>query len=222
MACVIPALNAAPTLAALVQGLRAALPSLYVIVVDDGSSDDTHHVACGVADAPVRFRRNRGKGAALRTGFGIALEEHADIVVTADADGQHDPRFAPDLVNALQSADLAIGARTRTGSPMPLGRRLTNRLSAAAVARCIRQPVDDAQSGFRALSRRVVANVKPRGDRYEFETQLLILAARAGYRMTFVPIPTVYASVVPSQFRPVRDSARIIGTLWRFGIGPER
>jgi hypothetical protein len=90
------------------------------------------------------------------------------------------------------------------------------------VARCIRQPVDDAQSGFRALSRRVVANVKPRGDRYEFETQLLILAARAGYRMTFVPIPTVYASVVPSQFRPVRDSARIIGTLWRFGIGAER
>jgi hypothetical protein len=105
---------------------------------------------------------------------------------------------------------------------MPAGRRLTNSMSAAAVAHCIGRRVDDAQSGFRAMTRRVVGDVRPRGNRYEFETEFLIMAGRRGFRLTFVPIPTVYDSVVPSQFRPVRDSARIIGTLWRFGLGAGR
>ena|SRR6185295_1440108 len=104
---------------------------------------------------------------------------------------------------------------------MPAGRRLTNRLSAAAVARCVGQPVDDAQSGFRAMKRSVVADVHPRGDRYEFETEFLILAARRGYRLAFVPVPTIYDTSVPSQFRPVRDSVRIMSTLWRFGMGAQ-
>jgi len=222
IACVVPALNAAATLEAVVAGLRAAIPSSFLIIVDDGSSDDTGRVAGHLADVPVRFGRNRGKGAALRAGFAIALEQRADIVVTADADGQHDPRFAPALVRALDGADLAIGARSRVDSAMPLGRRLTNALSAAAVSHCVGQVVADAQSGFRALRRTVIADVTPRGNRYEFETEMLIAAARRGHRLTFVPVPTLYASPVPSQFRPLRDSARIIGTLWRFGLGTER
>lgn len=219
IACVIPALNAAPTLGGVVAGVRAAVPGCHVIVVDDGSRDDTECVARAVADALVRFARNRGKGAALRCGFQAALDAGAEVVLTVDADGQHDPRFAPLLVAALTDAELAIGARSRQGTGMPLGRRLTNRMSAAAVARCIGRGVDDAQSGFRALTRALVADVKPRGDRYEFETELLILAARRGHRVTFVPVPTIYGSIVPSQFRPMRDSARIVGTLWRFAVG---
>jgi glycosyltransferase involved in cell wall biosynthesis len=215
-------LNAAATLDTVVAALRAAIPTLFMVIVDDGSSDDTGWLADRLADAPVRFARNRGKGAALRAGFAVALEQEADIVVTVDADGQHDPRYAPALIQALDHADLAIGARSRFNTPMPLRRRLTNALSAAAVSRCIGQTVADAQSGFRALRRHVIADVTPRGDRYEFETEMLILAARRGHRVAFVPVPTLYASPVPSQFRPVRDSARIIGTLWRFGLGAER
>lgn len=219
IACVIPTLNGAPTLPAVVAGLRAALAEAFVVVVDDGSSDDTIAVADRVADANVRFRRNRGKGAALRAGFEIAFEHDADIVLTLDADGQHDPRYAPALVRALDVADLAIGTRDRRAGVMPVGRRLTNRLSAAAVGRCIGRPVDDAQSGFRAMRRCVVANVRPGGDRYEFETEFLILAARRGHRLAFVPIPTIYDTPVPSQFRSIRDSARIVSTLWRYGVG---
>lgn len=221
IACVIPTLNAAPTLPAVVSGLRASLHEPFVVVIDDGSSDDTSAVAERLANASLRFSRNRGKGAALRAGFEIALEQGADIVVTLDADGQHAPHCAPALVRALDRADLAIGTRDRRSGAMPVGRRLTNRLSAAAVGRCIGRPVDDAQSGFRAMRRHVVAEVHPRGDRYEFETEFLILAARSGSRFAFVPIPTIYQTPVPSQFRSIRDSARIVSTLWRYGLGGE-
>ena len=222
VACVIPALNAASTLASVVEGLRESLRSPFVAVIDDGSGDETGRVARGCADVVERFPHNRGKGAALRAGFAVALDHGADIVLTIDADGQHDPRFAPGLVQALETADIVVGARDRRSPAMPRGRRLTNRLSAAAMAHCIGRPVDDAQCGYRAIARRVVSDVKPRGNRYEFETEFLIVAARRGHRITFVPVPTVYHSPVPSQFRPLRDSARIVGTLWRFGIGEYR
>jgi glycosyltransferase involved in cell wall biosynthesis len=222
IACVVSALHAGPTVGGVVSGLRAALPTSFIAVVDDGSSDDTYAVARHAGDAVVRFSHNRGKGAALRAGFDMALEYDADAVLTIDADGQHDTRFAPALIDALAQADVAIGARDRRSGEMPASRRLTNRLSAAAVARCIGRPVADAQSGFRAIRNRVLVDVKPRGDRYEFETEFLIVAARRGYRLAFVPIPTTYASTVPSQFRTVRDSARIVSTLWRFGMGAHR
>ena len=194
------------------------MPEASIIIVDDGSSDATYRTGAPLADHALRFPRNRGKGAALRAGFETALANNAEIIVTIDADGQHDPEFAPLLVAALADADVVIGARERRRT-MPVGRRLTNRLSAAAVAHCIRQPVADAQSGFRAIRRRVAEMIAPAGDRYEFETEFLILAGRRDFRITFVSIPTVYPSAVPSRFRPVRDSVRIVRTLWRFGTG---
>ena len=222
IACVVPALNAEPTVAGVVSGLRVALPDAFIVVIDDGSSDGTHAAARGVADATIRLARNRGKGAALRAGFDVAVERGADVVISIDADGQHDPSYAPVLVDALGNADLAIGARDRGSRRMPVGRRLTNQLSAAAVSHCIGRTVEDAQSGFRAIRSHVIAAVRPHGDRYEFETEFLILAGRLGARITFVPIPTIYTTTVASQFRPVRDSLRIVSTLWRFGLGAQR
>lgn len=220
VACVVPAFNAEPTIATVVAGLRAVIPTAFITVVDDGSGDGTYGTARRLADVTVRLGRNHGKGVALRAGFQVAVEHRADVVVTIDADGQHDPGYVPALVESLSHADIAIGARERGGS-MPVGRRLTNRLSAAAVARCIGRDVADAQSGFRAMRSYLLAEVRPRGDRYEFEIEFLILAARLGARLTFVPIPTIYAASIPSYFRPVRDSARIVTTLWRFGMGTQ-
>lgn len=221
VACIVPAFNAAPTIRSVIGGLRGAVPEATIIVVDDGSTDGTERVVHGIADATVRFASNLGKGAALRAGFAMAVAHGYDTLLTVDADGQHDPRFAPVLVHALRTADLAIGARARTSDEMPLGRRITNRLSAAAVGRCIRQPVADAQSGFRALRADLAREVRPRGDRYEFETELLIIAGQRGYRISFVPVPTRYPGTVPSRFRAVRDSARIVETIWRFSRGAE-
>ena len=213
--CIVPALDAAPTIATVIRGIRGALPRAFVVAVDDGSRDGTEREAHGVADAVIRFPENRGKGVALRAGIATLLAEGCDALVTVDADGQHDPSFAPELVSALATADLAVGARRAAGE-MPLGRRLTNRLAASAVSRCVGRLVPDAQSGFRAMRASLARNVRPSGDRYEFETEFLILAARGGYRLAFISIPTTYTGPVPSRFRAVRDSARIIGTIWRF------
>ena len=82
--------------------------------------------------------------------------------------------------------------------------------------------MDDAQSGYRAIRAAVLPSISAQGDRYEFETEFLILAGRRGYDIAYVPISTRYPATVPSQFRPVRDAARIIGALWRFSVGAER
>ena len=212
VACVIPAYNAASTLEAVARGLRAALPGVLLIAIDDGSSDPTHAVALASCDRVVRHSANRGKGAALRAGFAVALNEPVWAVATVDADGQHDPARAPELVDALSTADLAIGSRARTRGKMPLGRRITNALASAAVGAIVGASVPDAQSGYRAMRREVVERVHARGDRYEYETEFLIAAARAGYTIASVDVPTVYG--VPSHFRAWGDSMRVVRAIW--------
>ena len=214
--CVVPAFNAEATLPAVSAGLRRSLPHAVVLAVDDGSADATSDAARGCCDVVIRFEHNRGKGAALRAGIDEALARGAEIVLTIDADGQHDPACAPLLVAALNGADLAIGARARRGT-MPLGRRLTNRLASAAVGAITGATVIDAQSGFRALRRDVLLAVHATGDRYEYETDFLIRALRAGFRVTAVPVPTVYGA--PSHFRGLRDSARVVRAIWRHRTG---
>lgn len=218
--CVIPALDAAPTLGALLLRLRGALPRASIVVVDDGSVDATSAVARDRCDVLLRFPENRGKGAALRAGIAEALARGADAVLTIDADGQHPPEAAPSLVEELARADMVIGTRSRQESAMPLRRRVTNALASAAVGAIIGSPVADSQSGFRAIRRSVLDAVTGEGDRYEFETDFLIQAGRAGFRIRSVPIATMYGT--PSHFRSFRDSTRVVRTIWRHRAGAFR
>ena len=217
-ACVIPAFNASQTLAGVVRGIRQAVGDICVVVIDDGSRDETADVARMCADHVVRFAANRGKGAALRAGIRVAAAYAAPAILTVDADGQHDPHFAPALLTALDGADLVVGVRARRGSPMPWHRRVSNAVSAAAVSICAGCPIADSQSGYRAFRPEGLAGLDPRGDRYEYETDLLIQAARAGLRIAWVRIPTIYGA--PSHFRPLRDSMRIAQTMVRRGLTP--
>lgn len=220
LVCVIPALDAAATLGALARRLRHELPRASIVAVDDGSVDATSDVARASCDVLVRFPTNRGKGAALRAGIATALERGADVVLTIDADGQHPPEAAPSLVAALARADIAIGARSRQGGAMPLGRRMTNALASAAVGAIIGHPITDSQSGYRAIRRTVLQAVAARGERYEYETDFLIRAGRAGFRIQAVPIATVYGA--PSHFRAFRDSTRVVRAIWRHRAGASR
>lgn len=210
---VVPALDAAPTVGAVVGGARRALPQATVVVVDDGSTDATARVAAAAGARVVSFDHNRGKGAALRAGFTAAMDAGADAVLTMDADGQHDPAAAPALLAALRDADVVVGVRMRTGSRMPPHRRASNTLSSWAISRCAGTRLPDTQSGYRAIRTEVLRRVSPLGDRYEYETDFLILAARAGYRIAGVVVPTIYGA--PSHFRPLHDAARVVATIWR-------
>ncbi len=213
--CVVPALDAARTLPSVIDGLRASLPGVHVVVVDDGSRDDTVAVAGRLADDVVSHESNRGKGAALRSGFARVLDTGCEMLVTIDADGQHSPAVAPALVAALDEADLVIGARPRRGTTMPLHRRASNTLSSAVVSALAGRRIGDSQSGFRAMRATVPATVRAEGDRFDFETDLLVRAARAGFRIAEVTVPTVYEQGRPSHFRNVRDTMYVLRAMAR-------
>jgi glycosyltransferase involved in cell wall biosynthesis len=213
VACVIPAYDAAATVGAVVAGVRRVLPHAALLVVDDGSTDGTAAAAERAGAVVERFPTNRGKGAALRTAFARALADGHDAVLTIDADGQHDPAYAPALLAALDAADVVVGVRARRRTSMPLHRRVSNAISSAAISYCAGCSLPDAQSGFRAIRASVLRSVHPLGDRYEFETDLLILAARAGFRIAGVPVPTIYGA--PSHFRALADSRRVVGRIWQ-------
>ena len=212
VACIIPAFRAEHTLPGVLRQLRDALPGARIVVVDDASPDATAAVAKDLADWTIRLAGNRGKGAALRAGFEEVLRGGDEVVLTLDADGQHDPAYASALITALHGFDVVIGERVRPGSSMPLRRRMTNAMANAAIARVTGIRLRDTQSGFRAIRRTVLEHVHARGDRYEFETDFLIRAAQAGFRVRNATVPTLYGSV--SHFRGMSDSARIVRTIW--------
>ena len=215
VACVIPAYQAADTIAAVVRGVRAVAPDAVVVVVNDGSTDGTAAAAAASgADHVLSHDTNRGKGSSLLTGFALAftLAPRVDAVLTVDADGQHDTAFVPALIDALESADLVIGARRRNGTSMPLHRRIANALSTRAIAWCAGRAIRDAQCGFRGIRRSLLELVGHAGERYEAETAFVIRAARAGAIIAQIEIPTRYGP--PSHFRPLRDAARVVTTIW--------
>ena len=216
--CVVPAYQAAERVGSVADGLRRSLPGCAIVGVDDGSTDGTRAVLAARCDHVVVHERNLGKGRALRSGFAAALARGAARILTIDADGQHDPAAAPRLVAALDRADVVLGARARTGSAMPPHRRLSNALSSACVSLAAGCRIEDSQTGYRAFRAEALRAVDWRGERYDFETDLLIALARRGFRVAAVPVPTIYAGSA-SHFRAVRDTARVIQAIWRHRAG---
>lgn len=221
VAALVPAYQAAAKLGDVLLRLAALERPPAVLVVDDGSRDATAPIAREHGARVLSFAGNRGKGHALLAGF-AALREEFDAVVTLDADGQHPPECLPELVRAAEEgADLVLGARARTRD-MPLARRFANRLSSEWAAWLAGQRVSDSQCGYRLHSRRLLERTPLTPGRYEVETELLVRAARLGFRIAEVEIPTIYGGE-RSQVHAFRDVPRIVGTLLRLtgeGIVP--
>lgn len=216
LAVVIPAYNAASHIGAVVAAVLRVVPGAQVLVVDDGSADDTTARAQAAGAAVAVHETNRGKGRALATGLAAAQALGPSWIVTMDADGQHPAESIPALLEPLQrrAADLVVGARPRDPSRMPPHRRLSNWLSSTLVSRALDTAVPDSQSGFRAMTRAVAEAVAPAGARYEFETEFLFLAAARGFRLTAVAVPTVYDGS-PSYFRHIGDTLRLAAVFVR-------
>ena len=195
VAVVVPAFNASATLPELLERLSAVVPLSAVIVVDDGSSDATASIARERGATVLRHERNRGKGAALRTGFRyVGGNPGTHSVITLDADLQHRPEDIPRLMEVRQreGAALVIGVRQRSGTSMPLARRLSNFLTSLLVSARTGKRVLDSQCGFRLIGREVLDRVSFRRDGFEAETEFLIKALRQGFSFRFVAIPTIY------------------------------
>lgn len=216
IAVVIPALNEALRIRGVVEGALAQCTR--VIVVDDGSDDDT---VARLADLPItllRHPRRMGKGASLRDGFHEALRTGARAVLTMDGDGQHQASDIPRMIDAANHhpGHIVIGARLRKRSQQPVHRRLANEFGDWGIAWGTGYQVADSQSGQRLYPANVAALGDVPGEDFVFEAQILISAARLlGTRCVSVPIESRYKCVHseeqfrPSHFRPLRDLWRI-------------
>jgi glycosyltransferase involved in cell wall biosynthesis len=206
-ACVIPALNEAASIAAVVAGCRRA--GLPVYVVDDGSDDDTSGRARGAGATVLRHDVNLGKGRSLEDGLARAAADGFAAVVFLDADGQHDPAELPRLVAAAEAgADLVLGCRD-FGPDMPLARRLTNRFQQWLLSLLAGRRLGDTQCGYRLVRVAAWPLLRPRSGAFAAESEMLVLAARAGAHLANVPVRTIYIEGRQSRIRPVRDT-------WRF------
>jgi glycosyltransferase involved in cell wall biosynthesis len=191
---VIPALNAERTIGKLLDEAQHYIPADCIIVVDDGSSDGTAAAAASKGCAVIRHEKNRGKGAALQSGFDAAMKRTIDAVLTMDADLQHDPHSIPDFLAALASGkfDVLIGSRLHDKRGMPVHRVLSNTITTSLVKARTGARITDSQSGFRLISKRVLEQVRLESPGYEAETEFLIKAATRGFRFGSVPVRTIY------------------------------
>ncbi|SCG38836.1 glycosyltransferase family 2 protein [Micromonospora inositola] len=155
---IIPAWNEAESVAGVIREVATELPGVGLLVVDDGSADATAAAARGAGALVLRLPYHLGVGGAMRLGYRYARDHGYDVAIQVDADGQHDPRFVPQLVAALEKADMVIGARFAGVGNYPVKgpRRYAMILLARALSRATRSPLSDVTSGFRAVNRRVI------------------------------------------------------------------
>ena len=197
IAVLIPAFNAEYSLTELVNRLHNAVGNVQIVVVNDGSMDRTNEVAASIGAIVLRHEINRGKGAALQTGFDY-LKKQAEVeyILTIDADLQHQPEDVPKflLVQQKTNADVIIGWRERIGTQMPVHRILSNTLTSALVGIRTGIKIKDSQCGFRLIRRSVIDRVQLESTGYEAETEFIIKAARHGFKIEFVPVQTIYST----------------------------
>jgi len=209
---VIPALNAECSLPSVLKSLKDVISdNTSVIIVDDGSTDATSAVCEKFGCTIVRHSKNRGKGAALRSGFDVALQNECDPVITLDADGQHDPSFIPTFCTEMDNsgADIIVGNRMKSTSTMPMDRYLSNSISSFIVSLACGTRISDSQCGYRLIKANVLKNITLTTEHFETETELLIKAASAKYKFSCVSINTTYNKASSAINRSV-DTIRFI------------
>jgi len=216
IAAVIPAYQEEKHVGEVAQRTRAQLEN--VLVVDDGSTDTTAERARSSGVDVVIHPQNRGKGESIKTGLRYWLERGSEYVVLLDADGQHLPEEISRFVDSAASesnAKIFIGSRMNDTSTMPLVRRVVNRYMSGEISRVCGQQIPDTQCGFRMLHRDIIPEVLSGASRFEYETEMLIIASRKGHRVASVPITTVYSDEV-SSINPVRDTMRFFKLMRRY------
>jgi glycosyltransferase involved in cell wall biosynthesis len=208
IAAVIPAYQEEKHVGEVAKRVRSQLE--HVLVVDDGSSDGTAQRAQSAGVDVVVHPQNRGKGESIKTGLRYWLDRGSEYVVLLDGDGQHLPEEISHFVDAVSSgsdAKIFIGSRMNNTSTMPLLRRIVNRYMSSKISRVCGQQIPDTQCGFRMLHRDIIPEVLSGASRFEYETEMLIIASRKGYRIASIPITTIYSDEV-SSIHPVQDTLR--------------
>ena len=212
----IPAYNASSTISELIENTSEFVDKDDIVVIDDGSEDQTFVVAQRAGAAALKHKTNKGKGEALKTGFRYALGKNYEALFTIDADLQHDPSSIKDFLEKTNKdfSGIIIGTRDINLKKMPFPRWLTNNLTSAILSVLSGQTIRDSQSGYRLISTRVLKRTKLKGKKYDLESELLVKAGRSGFKIDSVPIKTIYRGG-KSFINPFVDTGRFIKLMWR-------
>jgi glycosyltransferase involved in cell wall biosynthesis len=189
---VVPAFNEEKTIGGVILGLKKYVQD--IIVVDDGSSDQTVRLAGAAGARVISHFLNRGLGGALGTGIQAALNHQADIVVTFDADAQHNPADLSRLIEPIESgeAEVVIGSRMIKSEGMPLIRQAYNRLANLITKLLFGFTTSDSQSGLRALSRRAAKLIRVRTNKMEVSSEIIHEVKHHRLKYLEVPITPIY------------------------------
>jgi len=206
---IIPTYNESKAIAGLIGQIRQL--GLDVISIDDGSTDDTVKIAEASGAIVLRNESNLGKGASLIKGYNYAIAQGFDAVISMDGDGQHS---CVDIKAFIQKAETSqsaviVGNRMETTKNMPALRILTNRFVSKIISIITKQHIPDTQCGFRLLKKEVLAKLNLSTSKYEIESEVLIKAARLGFKIESIPIQTIYSGQ-KSQINPFVDTLRFL------------
>jgi glycosyltransferase involved in cell wall biosynthesis len=209
-ACVvIPTYNESKNIARVIKQIEEQ--GLEVIVVDDGSTDNTSEIARNNGATVLENKINEGKGASLIKGFHYALDRGFDAVIDMDGDGQHLPEDIPIFLRLAKysNSGVFVGNRMSKTKNMPFIRFLTNKFMSWLISRVAKQRVADTQCGFRLIKKEVLEKIQLETSKYEIESEIIIKAAQAGFKIESVPIRTIYRGE-KSQINPFVDTLRFI------------
>lgn len=206
---IIPTFNEYKEIGRIVAEVRKQ--NLEVIVVDDGSSDNTAVIAKDNGATVLKNEANQGKGASLIKGFNYAIDCGCDAVITMDGDGQHLPEDIPYFMRLAKYSDsgIIIGNRMQKIRNMPLLRLFTNKFMSWLISVVARQKIPDTQCGFRLIKQEVFKKVRLSTSKYETESEILIKCARLGFKIESVPIKSIYMGE-KSNINPFIDTFRFI------------
>jgi len=213
-ACVlIPSYNESSTIGGVVKDIKDM--GLDVIVVDDGSTDNTERVAADSGAIVMRHVKNLGKGASLKEGFDFILgTTNFDSVIIMDGDGQHNPKDIQKFISHAreQNDDIVVGNRMGHTKDMPLVRILTNKIMSSMLSALCKQRIPDTQCGFRFIRRGVLEKIKLESSKYDLESELLIKASRRNMKIASVPVESIYKDEL-SCIHPLKDTVRFMNLL---------
>ena len=218
---IIPTYNESRAIAGLINQITKL--GLEVIIIDDGSVDDTVKIATACGAKVLTNLKNMGKGASLIKGYSFALKQGFDAVISMDGDGQHSPE---DLLAFIQKAQvsqsaLIVGNRMGATAGMPASRVVTNFLMSKFISLIVKQHIPDTQCGFRLAKKELLTRIDLLTSKYETESEVLIKAAHLGFKIESIPIKTIYSGQ-KSQINPLVDTLRFLRFMILEFIRPRR
>jgi len=181
-----------------------------VIVVDDGSTDNTARVAELGGATVIRHTANRGKGAAIQSILAEARKRKPDILVLLDADSQHDPNEIPALIKPISEGfDLVIGSREAQKDKTPRYRRIGQKVLLRSTRLASKTNISDSESGFRALSPKAINDLELKENGFAIESEMITRAADKNLKITEVPISNIY-TMDGSTLNPIRHGIEVL------------